>query len=203
VPPRKGAKAALEASLRAFTPQTDRVRIFDVAGNREIGSFADPGYASELIFSRDGKLILLDGHKALMHDAATGKLLGSRSEDALQTLRSAFHPDGRQVALAASWQLHRREGSLAASADEPNPAPGVRSTVIMGPTDLNLPRAALPLNAEEATMHIHRLQFSPTGRYLAAVAVGADRVRGSGARVERPTHLIVWQFAADGSATRL
>jgi serine/threonine protein kinase/WD40 repeat protein len=203
VPAGSGAKAVLDASLRAFTPQTDRVRIFDVARNRELGSFADPGYAAELTFNQDGKLILLNGYKALIHDAATGKLLGSHSEDVLQTLRGAFHPDGRQVALAASWQLHRGEWSLAASSDEPNTAPGVKSTVTIGPTNLNLPRTALPLNADETTMHIHRLQFSPTGRYLAAVAVGAERVRGSGARVERPTHLIVWQFTADGSATRL
>ena len=194
-----GARAVVDAGLRAFMPIADQVSIYDVRKKKKIVSFPLNGdLVHDLKFSQDGSHLLICGDKWRLHTTATGAEVESLPQGESTFRSTAFHPDGQRLALATSWRLSRGELGLVTS---PVPARRMAASIEIGPIDLTRARMKVPLTDDEAKLHLSHLYFSPSGKYLAAIGIEAERRRGISVKMELPMRLLVWRCDSEQDIT--
>ncbi len=110
LPADTGTPAAFspDGKLLAYTPDGDKVLLIDAASGAAKGELAagEVGRPKILIFSPDGKRLMLAGSKAQAWDVAARKPLGLFGEFEGEVGCAAFSPDGKQVAFGAGPRLH-------------------------------------------------------------------------------------------------
>lgn len=131
------------------------VKLWDVAGGRELRSLGDSEASGSVAFSPDGKTVATASFKTRsikLYEAETGKLLRTFPEaDHVIIWQIAFNPDGKSVATV-----------------------GYEGTVkLWNVEDGSLRQTYYP---HSATAKLTTIAFSPNGKYLAA-SPEEDRIR--------------------------
>ncbi len=187
--------ALIDLGARSLGDETELVHLVDLQRQTQLASIRLPEPARQLLLSSDGKCALAAGAgNWWLHDSAGKLLMSGRPEgptgkppgaaNSAPPPLVAFHPDGRRFAVVGS------DGARGAAALQLRSATDAADSV------------PLPLDKGEQGMSIHGIRFSPSGRYLAAIAFkeaapGRDPLDFSSSR------LIVWRIGNSAAIERL
>lgn len=186
-------RTLLDVGARVLVSDTEIVRLFDLTNNKPLPSIKLSEAIQQMYLSADGAHLLTVGSGWRLHDTAKGKPVGGIEKRDGNLSIAAMHPDGQQFAIAVS----RSYSSGIPGAKRPSNAQPASITLR---SFASADETRLPLTSDEEVSSITQIEFSPSGRYLVAVAFDSAVRTADGSISGR---LLIWQRDDAGTFQRM